>query len=209
MTRETTDILVSGGGVAGLTAAAAFGSAGFRVICVDPAPPVTAMDSDGADLRTTAFLQPSIPVLEEAGLWSRLEPFAAPLQIMRIIDAGGDLPEPRIVKDFDASDISDRPFGWNLPNWLLRREMVARLAELPNVSFRPGIATTKLLTREAEALVTLTDGSRVSARLVIAADGRNSTMREALEIPVRTLRYGQKALAFAVNHPIPHRNVST
>jgi 2-octaprenyl-6-methoxyphenol hydroxylase len=128
---------------------------------------------------------------------------------MRIIDAGGDLPEPRIVKDFDASDISDRPFGWNLPNWLLRREMVARLAELPNVSFRPGIATTKLLTREAEALVTLTDGSRISARLVIAADGRNSTMREALEIPVRTLRYGQKALAFAVNHPIPHRNVST
>lgn len=209
MTRETTDILVSGGGVAGLTAAAAFGSAGFRVICVDPEPPVTAMDSDGADLRTTAFLQPSVPVLEEAGLWSRLEPFAAPLQIMRIIDAGGDLPEPRIVKDFDASDISDHPFGWNLPNWLLRREMVARLAELPNVSFRPGIATTKLLTREAEALVTLSHGSRISARLVIAADGRNSTMREALDIPVRTLRYGQKALAFAVNHPIPHKNVST
>ena len=33
-------------------------------------------------------------------------------------------PEPRIVKDFDAADISDQPFGWNLPNWLLRREMV-------------------------------------------------------------------------------------
>ncbi len=46
-------------------------------------------------------------------------------------------PEPRIVKDFDAADISDQPFGWNLPNWLLRREMVARLAELPNVEFPP------------------------------------------------------------------------
>jgi 2-octaprenyl-6-methoxyphenol hydroxylase len=207
--RETTDILISGGGVAGLTAAAAFGAAGFRVICVDPDPPVTTMEADGADLRTTAILQPSVPILQEAGLWSRLEPYAAPLQIMRIIDAGGDLPEPRIIKDFDASDISDRPFGWNLPNWLLRREMVARLADLPNVSFRPGIATTHLLTREAEALVTLSDGSRISARLVIAADGRASTMREALDIPVRTLRYGQKALAFAVTHPIPHRNVST
>ena len=207
--RETTDILISGGGVAGLTAAAAFGAAGFRVICVEPDPPVTTMEADGADLRTTAILQPSVPILQEAGLWSRLEPFAAPLQIMRIIDAGGDLPEPRIIKDFDASDISDRPFGWNLPNWLLRREMLARLAELPNVSFRPGIATTQLLTREAEALVTLSDGSRIRARLVIAADGRTSTMREALDIPVRTLRYGQKALAFAVTHPIPHRNVST
>lgn len=209
MTRETTDILISGGGVAGLTAAAAFGSAGFDVICVDPEPPVTQMEDAGADLRTTAILQPSLPVLETAGLWDRLAPHAAPLQIMRIIDAGGEFPDPRIVKDFDAADISDHPFGWNLPNWLLRREMVARLAELPNVSFRPGLATTRLLTRETEAIATLSDGSRITARLVIAADGRNSPMREALDIPVKTTRYGQKALAFAVTHPIPHRNIST
>lgn len=209
MTRISTDILISGGGVAGLSAAAAFGSRGFSVICADPTPPVTNMDAEGADLRTTAFLHPSIPVLQAAGLWQRLEPFAAPLQIMRIVDAGGPTPEPRVIKDFDAADISDQPFGWNLPNWLLRREMVARLAELPNVTFLPGIATTKLLTREAEALVTLSDGRKVSARLVIAADGRRSTMREALGIAIKTIRYGQKALAFAVRHSLPHNNVST
>ena len=54
--RVKTDILISGGGVAGLTTAAAFGSAGFNVICVDPTPPVTTIDDVGADLRTTAFL---------------------------------------------------------------------------------------------------------------------------------------------------------
>lgn len=209
MTRTNTDILISGGGVAGLTAAAAFGSAGFKVICVDPEPPVTVMEDAGADLRTTAFLQPSVPVLEAAGLWSRLEPHAAPLQVMRIIDAGGPVAEPRIIKDFNAADISEQPFGWNLPNWLLRREMVARLAELPNVDFRPGTATERLMTRESEALVTLSDGSRISARLVVAADGRNSIMRQAAGIAVKTMRYGQKALAFAVTHPIPHQNVST
>lgn len=204
-----TDILVSGGGVAGLTAAAAFGSAGYDVVCVDPAPPVTDGAAEGADLRTTAFLHPSIPVLEAAGLWDRLEPHAAALQVMRIVDAGGAEPEPRIVKDFDAADLSDLPFGWNLPNWLLRREMVARIAELPNVTFRPGTATTGILARDSEAIVKLSDGDRVRARLVVAADGRESTIRKALDIPVRTLRYGQKALAFAVTHPIPHRNVST
>lgn len=209
MDRISTDILVSGGGVAGLTAAAAFASAGFSVICADPAPPVTERDAAGADQRTTAFLQPSIPVLEAAGLWSRLEPHAAPLQIMRIIDAGGPVAEPRIIKDFDAADISDQPFGWNLPNWLLRREMVARLAELPGVTFLPGVATTTLFTREGEALVTLSDGRRVAARLVVAADGRNSPMRQAAGIPVKTIRYGQKALAFATTHPVPHANVST
>jgi 2-octaprenyl-6-methoxyphenol hydroxylase len=204
-----TDILISGGGVAGLTAAAAFGAAGFTTICVDPAPPVTTEGAAGADMRTTAFLQPSRGVLDAAGLWPRLAPYAAPLQIMRIIDAGGTKSEARLTRDFNAADISDDPFGWNLQNWLLRREMVARLDELPLVDFRPGVATTGLITRDAGAEVTLSDGTRVQARLVVAADGRNSFIREAARISVKTTRYGQKALAFAVTHTLPHNNVST
>ncbi|MGC1427843.1 MAG: UbiH/UbiF family hydroxylase [Albidovulum sp.] len=206
---ETIDILISGGGVAGLIAAAAFGSAGFSVICTDPTPPVTDAGAKGADLRSTAFLQPARQVLEEAGLWGQLAPHAAALKIMRIVDAGGKTPEPRIIKDFDAAEIGDAPFGWNFPNWLLRRELVARIAKLPNVDFRPGIGTSSVLTRHAEARVTLSDGADVSARLLIAADGRASPVRDALGIGVKTMRYGQKALAFSVTHPIPHQNVST
>ena len=148
---EDSDILVSGGGIAGLIAAAAFGSAGYSVTCVDPAPPVTEEAADGSDLRTTAFLQPSIRLLERAGLWDTLAPHATPLQIMRIVDAGGAEPTARLVRDFNASDISDAPFGWNLQNWLLRREIAARLAEMPNVEFPPGTATTALTARTRRA----------------------------------------------------------
>ena len=206
---DTCDILISGGGIAGLSAAATFGVAGFSVICVDPTPPVTLRDSDGADLRSTALLQPARLLLEQSGLWERLAPHSTPLEVMRIIDAGGDKPTARLTRDFRASEISDGPFGWNLPNWLLRREMIARLSELASVDFRPGTATTALFTRTGEARVTLSDGSRVSARLVIAADGRDSPMRQAAGIGVKTTRYGQKALAFAVTHPEPHDNIST
>ncbi len=206
---ESCDILISGGGIAGLTAAAAFGAAGFDVICVDPTPPVTERDVEGSDMRTTAFLQPAQMLLEQCGLWARLSDHAAPLQIMRIVDAGGELPEPRIVRDFNAADLSDLPFGWNLPNWLLRREIVACLADLPNVDFRPGTGTSTLFTRQAEARVGLSDGTRVRCKLVLAADGRSSPMRDAAGINVHTTRYGQKALAFAVTHPIAHQNVST
>lgn len=207
--REAVDILISGGGVAGLAAAAAFGSAGWSVLCVDPAAPVTDAHQPGADLRTTAFLQPSIPVLTAAGLWPRLAPHAMPLEVMRIVDAGGPEPVARVTHDFKARDVSDKPFGWNLPNWLLKREFLTRLDELPNVSFRAGVSTERVFTRESEARITLSDGSHITARLLIAADGRNSPARQALGIGVQTWRYGQKALAFAVTHPNPHDNIST
>jgi 2-octaprenyl-6-methoxyphenol hydroxylase len=209
MTIRQTDILISGGGIAGLTAACAFGASGFSVICVDPTPPITSESAGGADLRTTAFLQPSQRLLARIGLWDRLDPYAAALQIMRIVDAGGETSEARDTADFNAADISDQPFGWNLPNWLLRREMLARIDELSNVTFLSATATAHLTTRDTEARVNLSDGTQVSARLLIAADGRNSNIRSQCNIGVKTWRYGQKALAFSVTHPTPHNNVST
>ncbi len=203
------DILISGGGVAGLSAACLFGAAGFSVVCVDPTAPVTEEAAEGADLRTTALLQPARELLDEAGIWARLAPFATPLWRMRIVDAGGALPSPRLRRDFEATDLGNTPFGWNLPNWLLRRELMGRIAELPGVSFCPGVATADVLARSAGARVALSDGRTLTPRLLIAADGRNSPVRASLGIGARTLRYGQKALAFAVTHPEPHENVST
>ncbi|GGF55036.1 2-octaprenyl-6-methoxyphenyl hydroxylase [Paracoccus acridae] len=206
---EAVDILVSGGGIAGLIAAAAFGARGFSTICVDPAPPITDEAAEGADLRTTAFLTPSVALLRRIGLWDRLAPHATPLQVMRIVDAGGATPAPRLTREFNAAEIGNQPFGWNLPNWLLRREITVRLAEMDNVRFQPGTGTAAVLARDTGALVTLTDGRRIQARLLVGADGRNSPVRQALGIGVRTFRYGQKALAFAVTHEVPHENVST
>ena len=124
------DVLVAGGGVAGLTAAAAFAAAGFETACVDPVPPVTSA-AEGSDLRSTAFLLPAVALLERAGLWERLAPEAAPLRTMRIVDAGGAPGQIRESVDFSAGEVGAEVFGYNLPNWLLRREMVARLAALP------------------------------------------------------------------------------
>ncbi|MGJ8547061.1 MAG: UbiH/UbiF family hydroxylase [Sulfitobacter sp.] len=202
------DILISGGGIAGLTAAAAFGSNGFSVICVDPAPPVTAAAAQGADLRSTAMLQPARDLLGRAGLWEALAPHGAALQIMRLVDSD-DAGGVRVTRDFNAADLSGDPFGWNFPNWLLKRELLTRLNTLPLVDFRPGTGTTRLFTRMGSARVSLSDNSAVTAKLVIAADGRSSPMREAAGITVQTRRYGQKALAFSVTHPVPHENVST
>ena len=207
--KQTHDILIAGGGVAGLSAAAVLGAAGFSVLCVDPAPPVTDAADARADLRTTAFLQPARTLLDAAGLWPRLAPHAVPLEVMEIVDAGGALPAPRVTRAFQARELGPDPFGWNLPNWLLRREMTARLADLPNVDFRPGTGFSGMLARTDMVGVRLSDGTQAAVRLVIGADGRDSAVRQALGIGVRTIRYGQKAVVFAVSHDAPHANVST
>jgi len=206
MDTTQTEILISGGGVAGLAAAVAFGASGFNVIVFDPAPPVTDAAQDGADLRTTAFLQPAQRFLDRAGMWDALAPEATALEIMRIVDAAK---EPATQRDFVADDISDAPFGWNLPNWLLRRVMVDRIAAMPNVSLRTGTGFASMVARLDRALVRLSDGTQVAAKLVIGADGRNSAVRQANNIDVATTRYGQKAITFAVTHPEPHGGIST
>ncbi|MEL6584321.1 MAG: UbiH/UbiF family hydroxylase [Pseudomonadota bacterium] len=209
MMKDQTDILVAGGGIAGMMATAAFAAEGFRVLCVDPAPPVTDEADDGSDLRSTAFLMPSVELMEKAGFWARLAPHGAALKIMRLADAGGEDGQVRTTRDFIASDIGQEAFGYNFPNWLLRRELLEHLGTLKNVRFEAGVGVASMLTRTKETLVSLTDGRQVRAHLVVAADGRTSRVRDALGIPVRTTRYGQKAVVFAVTHELPHDDVST
>ncbi len=209
MTRETIDIFISGGGIAGLTAGIAMARAGFRTVLADPTPPPTTRDDGGSDLRSTAFLQPARELLEDAGLWDRLAGAATPLEALRVIDLTGTPPSILTERTFVASDLDQAAFGWNLPNWLTRKVLTEAARETANLDLRLGIGFAKLLIREREALITLSDGGRLSARLAIAADGRTSPLREAAGIAVDTTRYGQKALAFAVTHPLPHDNVST
>ena len=209
MIREHFDIFISGGGIAGLIATCAFAAKGFSVMCVDPNQPVTTSANPKADRRSTAFLQPARQTLESAGMWSRLARHGEALQIMRLADAGGNQNEIRYVADFNANDVSDLPFGWNFPNWLLRRELLAQIQTQTRATFRQGIGTKRLLTRNAQALVTLTDDAVVSANLIIAADGRDSPIREMVGIGAKTWRYGQKGIVFTASHETPHENIST
>ena len=201
-----TDILIAGAGPAGLAAACALGTEGHRVVLADPAAPVVDADAPGADLRTTALLQPARDLLARAGVLDGLATDVTALWTMRIVDAATT---PPVARDFEARDISDAPFGWNVPNAVLRCALLDRIGALPNVETRFGASVTALFARDAAARVTLADGRRLTAGLVLACDGRDSPLREMAGIGTRRAGYGQTAITFAVTHTAPHEDVST
>lgn len=212
--RQKVDVLISGGGIAGMIAAAAFGAAGFKTLMVDPTPPVTVADEASSDLRSTAFLRPARDLFKKIGIWDALAPHATPLEGLRIVDTvdGADGPVLRNERQFEGRETADEPFGWNFLNWHMRRELMRILPSIPQTEVRYGVGFKSMLTRTGSAIVTLTDGTDghvVEAKLVIAADGRESAVRAAAGIGVSTTRYGQKSLAFTALHDLPHGNLST
>ena len=209
MAHTQVDIFISGGGIAGLVTAAAFGHAGFSVLLADPAPPPLDAADAGADLRSTAFLQPARTLFKQIGLWDVLAPHAVSLDALRIVDTTGWPPAIAETRSFSPTDLGMNRFGWNLPNRLIHSEVLRFIQKQPNIALALGAGFATMLARSREALVTLTDGRRLRARLVIGADGRASPVREAAGIGVKTIRYGQKALAFTATHLLAHDNIST
>jgi len=209
MTRTQVDIFISGGGIAGLICAAAFAHSGYSVLLADPQTPDISDGSAQRDLRSTAYLQPAQALLADIGIWRNLDPIAVPLDALRIVDTTGTPPQLRDERAFRADDLGQQPFGWNILNWEMLRQLRQLVAHTPNITLRYGVGFRGLVTRTTGAFVTLSDNSQISARLVVGADGRNSRVRDAAGIAAHTTRYGQKSLAFSAAHLIPHENIST
>ena len=194
------DVLVAGAGLAGLTAAIAFARAGFCVV------------SCGADERvgrgrTVALLDRSAASLEALGLWPAIEPSAAALRGLRLIDDTGAHFPPRPV-EFHCSEIGFETFGWNVENDRMADALAA------SAEATPGLERVKTPVASYDfagetALGRLADGRAVASALVVGADGRASPARRAAGLAARSHRYPQSALTALLSHRLPHRDFST
>jgi 2-octaprenyl-6-methoxyphenol hydroxylase len=193
-------ILVAGSGPAGLIAALGFADAGFEVTLVGP-------EAGGGDGRTTALMSPALKLLDRLGVLDALRPLAAPLRVMRIIDATKRLIRSPVVT-FRASEIDEEQFGLNLPNSALNPALAKAVDAHPAIEWRKTLVDAWHLDTD-QACAVLTDGSEVSAPLAVAADGRLSPGREAAGIATSTRSYPQAALVLNFGHGSDHAFTST
>jgi 2-octaprenyl-6-methoxyphenol hydroxylase len=193
------DCVVVGAGPAGLAAAIALRQAGFDAVCAGPAP-----HPDRPDRRTTALLQGSVRFLDSLGLWSRFAADAAPLSALRLVDRTGRLfRAPDMV--FQAAEIGESAFGYNIPNTLI----VAALMDALGASFIATSGVTAIESVTGAMRLSLADGRRLDARLVVGADGRQSFCRQTAGIQTREWRYDQTATVCNFAHSRPHEGVCT
>ena len=201
------DVLIIGGGITGLAQTVALAQAGLDVACIDPQPAATetAVPLDG---RTTALLQGSVALLERLGVWAACRPRAGVLDVMRIVDEAGRPKARPLTARFDSAELDGGPFGYNVPNAVLRRALLARLAELPGARHLTERTADAIRFQTDHAAVDLSDERTLTAQLIVGADGKNSPTRTSAGLRARKWGYGQTAMAFSIAHTRAHDDVS-
>ncbi|WP_431281416.1 UbiH/UbiF/VisC/COQ6 family ubiquinone biosynthesis hydroxylase [Humitalea sp. 24SJ18S-53] len=196
------EVCIIGAGPVGATLGALLAAAGVTVAVIDAAP-LPPMEMPAFDGRAYAIAATSRNLLDAAGIWARLPAEPCAIRAIRVADGRPGEAPSHLSLHFDAADAGEEAFGWMIEARALRVALNARLPGMANLSvFAPTEATVE---RDAEgATVTLTNGHRITARLVVAAEGRRSPLRRGAGIGEAGFDYHQMGLVGAFAHERPH-----
>jgi 2-octaprenyl-6-methoxyphenol hydroxylase len=201
-------VCIMGAGPVGGTLACRLASAGISVALIDQAalPP---MENPAFDGRAYAIAAGSRTLLEDAGLWDVLDVPPNPIRDIRVSDGRIGRPPSRLHLHFDHRQAAGtpRPFGWMVEARSLRKALNARFPAQDALHlFAPAKASVERSTEGA--VVRLEAGSVIRSQLVVAAEGRNSPLREQAGIQVTRIPYHQTAIVCAIAHERPHHDLA-
>ena len=199
MSQQRIDVLIGGAGFAGLALAIALRQglgASYSVTVADPA-----LGRTGVDARASAIVAAARHLFETIGVWDKVE--AQPILDMVVTDSRlQDAVRPTFLT-FDGDVEPGQPFAHMIENSALLDALTAKATE-EGVVLRPvAVADFELAANRVE--VRLADGDTFAARLLVAADGAHSVIRERAGIASHGWSYGQSAIVTTVAHERDHR----
>ncbi|TCU16488.1 2-octaprenyl-6-methoxyphenol hydroxylase [Rhizobium sullae] len=195
------DMLVVGGGYVGLSAAVAVKQAAPHLeIAVVEASPEHVWQKD---MRASAIIAAATKMLEVFGIWEEILPEAQPITKMIVTDSRTSDPVRPVFLTFDGQVEDGRPFAHMIPNAVMVRALRGVCDRL-GIEIRHGLSASGLKTEENRISITLSDGSMLESRLLVACDGVRSKLRDLAGITTVTWDYGQSGIVVTVEHERPH-----
>ncbi len=201
------DVIIGGGGMVGLTLAVALAKGGFKVVVADPVAQSTALEAK-FDGRVSALAYASVRMFGALGVWPHLEKDAQPIRDILVTDARLNGEPSPFSLHFDAEEVGADALGHIVENRHIRAGLFAVAATLPNLRLVAPAAMTDLKPSPHGITATLANGETVDATLAVAADGRDSPMRELMGLPVVAWSYPQWGIVATVEHEKPHNGVA-
>jgi 2-octaprenyl-6-methoxyphenol hydroxylase len=205
MTRNDADVLIAGGGFAGLTLAIALRQAlgaSFTVVVADPALGV----SHAGDERASAIVAAARRLFETIGVWQSVADDAQPILDMVVTDSRlNDAVRP-VFLTFAGEIEPGEPFAHMIENRKLSDALEAKAREVGG-QLRPAAVkefSSPISGEGPNICARLSDGGEISTRLLVAADGARSTIRTAAGVATHGWNYGQSAIVINVEHERDH-----
>ena len=196
------EILIVGGGLVGLTLAISAAQSGFRVVVIDRDVPdnSTGADFDG---RVSSVAAGSANLFKTLGLWGMVSSEAQPIHQIRVSDGQA----PRFLH-YDSDDLGGQAMGYIVENRILRRALHEVAKREDRIVLKTGTSLERLETDSFRVTALLSDGTLARAPLVVAADGRASSVRTSVGIGATRKDYGQMGLVCTVAHELDHEGIA-
>jgi len=211
VTQIKADVIVVGGGLVGLAVslglAAKNPGLSLSVVIVD-AQVVDHTLLPQFDGRASAISKASRNMLEALGVWQDLEPHAQPISDIIVSDSQlGDDVRPTFLR-FDQQENQQWPSAYMVENRFMRRALLAQVKQTAGIEFLAPCKVTAMKVGPHFADITLEDNRVLSAPLVVAADGRNSKLRQQAGIKTIGWKYRQHGIVASIEHERPHGGVA-
>ena len=186
---QSVDIAIIGGGMVGLTVAAALENSGLRIAIIESKLPDTEL-ADLPDVRVSAISRASENILEHVGAWQGIVTRrASPYSSMKVWEQDSFA---RI--EFEAEQIAQRNLGHIVENRVIQLSLLEKVSKQENVTLLAPERCSNIMFGESEAWLNLESGKAITAKLVVGADGANSWLRQQVDIPLTHWDYGHSAL---------------
>ena len=189
---EHYDVVIVGGGMVGATLGCGLGASRLRVAVLEDAPPPAFDAEQPHDLRVSAVSIASASIIKTIGAWQGIASRRfCPFRRMRVWEDKGDV-------EFRSEDINESVLGYIVENRIIQLALLDRLQAFDNVDFLCPVKTQSIDYTAGQSSLTLEDGRTITARLLVAADGGFSRVRQAAGMGVHTWDYEQHALVLTV-----------